>query len=76
MENLENDAKKAELLSDEELKNVSGGGIDYNAPMTMLHIHVCESIGHREECEQHDFCIWQVGPSYRYKGHCKYNGAK
>ena len=25
MENLENDVKKAQLLSDEELKNVSGG---------------------------------------------------
>ena len=39
MGNLENDVKKAQLLSDEELKNVSGG-IDYNAPMTMLHIQV------------------------------------
>ena len=75
MENLENDVKKAQLLSDEELKNVSGG-IDYDAPMTMLHIQVCDSIGPKEECEQHDFCTWQLYPGSWSRGYCKYNGAK
>ena len=77
MENLENDVKKAQLLSDEELKEVTGGGDPFAEALKDMRKIECDSAKKRKDCEKMDFCIWRVGSTFgseMKEGACYYKG--
>ena len=57
MENLENDIKKAQLLSDEELKEVAGGKITNGLLIQMVKKNCAKANGARL-CIQCSDCVW------------------
>ena len=57
MENLENDVKKAQLLSDEELKEVAGGKITNGLLIQMVKKNCAKANGVRL-CLQCSDCAW------------------
>ena len=76
MENLGNDVKKAQLLSDEELKEVTGGGDPFAEALKDMRKKECDSAKRKKDCEKMDFCIWRVGSSFwdEMDGACYYKG--
>ena len=77
MENLENDVKKAQLLSDEELKEVTGGGDPFVEALKDMRKKECDSAKNKKDCEKMDFCIWRTDPGFyseMYYGACYYRG--
>ena len=76
MENLENDVKKAQLLSDEELKEVTGGGDPFAEALKDMRKLECDSAKRKKDCEKMDFCIWRTDPgvSSQMYGACYYRG--
>ena len=60
MENLENDVKKAQLLSDEELKEVAGGKITNGLLIQMVKKNCAKANGMRS-CIQCSDCAWISG---------------
>ena len=74
MENLENDVKKAQLLSDEELKEVTGGGDPFAEVMKEMNKAKCDSAKKQKDCEKMDFCIWKVNSTTHSAGACYYKG--
>ena len=74
MENLENDVKKAQLLSDEELKEVTGGGDPFAEALKVMNKAKCDSAKNRKDCEKMDFCIWKVNSTSWNEGICYYKG--
>ena len=61
MENLENDVKKAQLLSDEELKEVVGGE-KYNDPTVVQRMKdYCRSKSPAPKCKAERVCVWING---------------
>ena len=76
MENLDLNEKKAQLLSDEELKEVTGGGDPFAETLKVMNKAKCDSAKKRKDCEKMDFCIWKVGSSFRDEmdGLCYYKG--
>ena len=74
MENLENDVKKAQLLSDEELKEVTGGGDPFAEALKDMRKKECDSAKKRRDCEKLDFCIWKVNSTSWSSGACYYKG--
>ena len=78
MENLENDVKKAQLLSDEELKEVTGGGDPFAEALKDMRKKECDSAKRKKDCEKMDFCIWRADPSCysnsEIDGACYYKG--
>ena len=76
MEDLENDVKKAQLLSDEELKEVTGGGDPFAEALKDMRKIECDSAKSKKDCEKMDFCIWRVGSSFwdEMDGTCHYKG--
>ena len=63
MENLDLNAKKVELLSDEELLKVSGGNGINPEVMNNAKKAMCNSAKSKIDCEKMDFCIWKVIPA-------------
>ena len=58
MENLENDVKKPEILSDEQLKEVAGGKIS-GEPFINTVKSICVSKNFsREACMRDENCAW------------------
>ena len=57
MENLENDVKKAEILSDEQLKDVAGGKITNGLLIQMVKKNCAKANGMRS-CIQCSDCAW------------------
>ena len=57
MENLENDVKKPEILSDEQLKEVAGGKIS-GEPVINTVKRMCSSSFSREACVRKADCAW------------------
>ena len=57
MENLENDVKKAQLLSDEELKEVVGGKVTDQGLIEVVKIKCRPFIG-RKACVANAVCAW------------------
>ena len=76
MENLENDVKKPEILSDEQLKEVTGGGDPFAETLKEMNKAKCDSAKSKKDCEKMDFCIWRVGSSFwdEMDGTCHYKG--
>ena len=76
MENSKFDGKKLEELSDEELKEVTGGGDPFAEALKDMRKKECDSAKKRKDCEKMDFCIWRVGSSFRDEMHgtCHYKG--
>ena len=76
MGNLENDVKKAQLLSDEELKEVTGGGDPFAEALKDMRKKECDSAKRKKDCEKMDFCIWKVGSTFgdEMDGLCYYKG--
>jgi hypothetical protein len=71
MGNVDFDAKKLEVLTDEELLNVSGGNGELPHAMVLARKDMCKNSYSKAECEQYDFCYWN-GAEGTY--HCKYRG--
>ena len=61
MGNLENDVKKAQLLSDEELKEVTGGGDPFAEALRDMRKKECEGITKKAACESLSYCLWKIG---------------
>jgi hypothetical protein len=61
MGNLENDVKKAQLLSDEELKEVTGGGDPFAEIQAAMRKIECEGITKKAACESLSYCLWKIG---------------
>ena len=57
MENLDINAKKVELLSDEELKEVTGGKISAEAVIKTVK-RICVSKYSKESCLRNGDCAW------------------
>ena len=57
MENLENDVKKPEILSDEQLKEVAGGKIT-NGRRIQLVKKNCAKVNYMSLCIQCSDCAW------------------
>ena len=74
MENSKFDGKKLEELSDEELKEVTGGGDPFAEALKDMRKKECDSAKKRKDCEKMDFCIWKVGPTNWSDGLCYYKG--
>ena len=76
MENLDLNAKKLELLSDEELKEVTGGGDPFAEALKVMNKANCDCAKKRKDCEKMDFCVWKVGPTFGSEkdGVCYYKG--
>ena len=76
MENLDLNAKKLELLTDEELKEVTGGSDPFAETLKVMNKAKCDSAKKRKDCEKLDICIWRVGPTFgsEMDGVCYYKG--
>ena len=81
MENLENDVKKAQLLSDEELKEVTGGGDPFAEVQAAMRKIECEGITKKDACESLSYCLWKLttsalssSPVGRNSEKCVYRG--
>ena len=76
MENLDHNAKKVELLSDEELLKVSGGNGINPEVMNNAKKAMCNSAKSKKDCEKMDFCIWKVIPTSWKENNetCQYKG--
>lgn len=74
MENLDLNAKKLELLTDEELKEVTGGSDPFAETLKVMNKAKCDSATKRKDCEKMDFCIWKVGSTTHHDGTCHYKG--
>lgn len=76
MENLDLNAKKLELLTDEELKEVTGGSDPFAETLKVMNKAKCDSAKKRKDCEKLDFCIWKVGSTFgsEMDGVCYYKG--
>ena len=61
MENLENDVKKPEILSDEQLKEVTGGGDPFAEALKDMRKKECEGITKKDACESLSYCLWKLG---------------
>ena len=61
MENLENDVKRAQLLSDEELKEVTGGGDPFAEALKDMRKKECDSAKNKNDCESLSYCLWKLG---------------
>ena len=58
MENLDLNEKKAQLLSDEELKEVTGGGDPFAEIQAAMRKIECEGITKKDACESLSYCFW------------------
>ena len=76
MDKKEFEGKKLELLTDEELKEVTGGSDPFAETLKVMNKAKCDSAKKRKDCEKMDFCIWKVGSSFRDEmdGLCYYKG--
>ena len=74
MENSKFDGKKLEELSDEELKEVTGGSDPFAEALKDMRKIECDSAKSKKDCEKMDFCIWKVGPTNWSDGLCYYKG--
>ena len=78
MENSKFDGKKLEELSDEELKEVTGGGDPFAEALKDMRKKECDSAKRKKDCEKMDFCIWRTDPSCysnsEIDGACYYKG--
>ena len=74
MENLENDVKKPEILSDEQFKEVTGGGDPFAETLKEMNKAKCDSAKKQKDCEKMDFCIWKVNSTSWSSGACYYKG--
>ena len=76
MENLENDVKKAQLLSDEELKEVTGGSDPFAEALKDMRKKECDSAKSKNACESLSYCLWkQVTPAVGFESaKCVYRG--
>ena len=76
MENLENDVKKPEILSDEQLKEVTGGGDPFAEALKDMRKKECDSAKNKKDCEKMDFCIWKFcTPAIGFESaECVYRG--
>ena len=81
MGNLENDVKKAQLLSDEELKEVTGGGDPFAEALKDMRKIECEGIKKKDACESLSYCLWKLtqsalssSPVGRNSEKCVYRG--
>ena len=71
MGNVDFDAKKLEVLTDEDLLNVSGGNGELPDAMVMARKDACRKSGSEAECERYDFCYWNGTEGVYY---CRYRG--
>ena len=60
MENLENDVKKPEILSDEQLKEVTGGGDPFAEALRDMRKKECDSAKSKNDCESLSYCLWKL----------------
>ena len=60
MEKKEFDAKKLELLSEEELLNVCGGDGELSEMMNMARKAACENAKTKTDCASLGFCTWII----------------
>ena len=76
MENLDLNEKKAQLLSDEELKEVTGGGDPFAEALKDMRKIECEGIKKKDACESLSYCLWkQVTPAVGFESaKCVYRG--
>ena len=74
MENLENDVKKAQLLSDEELKEVTGGGDPFAEALKDMRIIECKGITKKDACESLSYCLWKLTTDSYTSAKCVYRG--
>ena len=76
MENLENDVKKPEILSDEQLKEVAGGGDPFAEALKDMRKIECEGIKKKDACESLSYCLWKLGtPAVGFESaKCVYRG--
>ena len=74
MENLENDVKKAQLLSDEELKEVTGGGDPFAEALRDMRKIECEGITKKDACESLSYCLWKLTTDSYTSAKCVYRG--
>lgn len=74
MENLDLNAKKAEVLSDEELMKVCGGEDPIAQAMLDARKAMCTKASDAKECQKMDFCVWKVDSTTYHQGTCQYKG--
>ena len=71
MEKKEFDAKKLELLSEEELLNVCGGDGEFSEMMNMARKAACENAKTPADCNSLGFCTW-IEKSSSFLSKCIY----
>ena len=59
MENSKFDGKNLEKLSDEELKEVTGGGDPFAEALKDMRKLECEGITKKDVCESLSYCFWK-----------------
>lgn len=68
MEKKEFDAKKLELLSEEELLNVCGGDGEFSEKMDWARIDACANAKTKTGCAKLGFCTWIISSAALYDG--------
>ena len=74
MENLENDVKKPEILSDEQLKEVTGGGDPFAEALKDMRKKECQGIEKKAACESLSYCLWKLTTDSYKSAKCVYRG--
>ena len=56
---MENENKENVILTDEELKEVTGGGDPFAEALKDMRKKECDSAKNKKDCDKMDFCIWK-----------------
>ena len=74
MENSKFDDKKPEILSDEQLKEVTGGGDPFAEALRDMRKKECEGITKKDACESLSYCLWKLTTDSYTSAKCVYRG--
>lgn len=66
--------KKLEHLSDEELKEVTGGGDPFAEALAGMRKIECEGITKKKACESLSYCFWKLTTDTYTSAKCVYRG--
>ena len=74
MEKKKFEDKKLEHLSDEELKEVTGGGDPFAEALAAMRKNECQGITKKKACESLSYCLWKLTTDTYTSAKCVYRG--
>ena len=74
MENSKFDGKNLEILSDEQLKEVTGGGDPFAEVLAEMRKKECQGLEKKAACESLSYCFWKLTTDTYTSAKCVYRG--